>query len=149
MYIGLTHLHSSFRYLVLILLIVVVLKSLLGWLNKSKYEGIDNKLSLWLLITTHLQLVVGLLLYFVSPFVRFDSTTMKDSTTRYWTVEHFFMMILAITLITIARISHKKLTTDDSKFRRLFVLNATALIIIVVAILLSQRGLIIPTRYQN
>jgi uncharacterized membrane protein len=149
MYIGLTHLHSSFRYLVLILLIVVVLKSLLGWLNKSKYEGIDNKLSLWLLITTHLQLVVGLLLYFVSPFVRFDSTTMKDSTTRYWTVEHFFMMILAITLITIARISHKKLTTDGSKFRRLFVLNATALIIIIVAIIMSQRGLIIPARYQN
>jgi len=148
MYTGLTHLHSAFRYIVLILLLVVVIKSLLGWINKSKFESIDNKLSLWLLIATHLQLVGGLLLYFVSPAVQFNSSTMKDATTRYWTVEHIFMMILAITLITIARISHKKLTSDDAKFRRLFILNAAALIIIITAIILSGRGLIIPTRFK-
>jgi len=148
MYTGLTHLHSAFRYIVLILLLVVIIKSLLGWINKSKFEAIDNKLSLWLLIATHLQLVGGLLLYFVSPVVQFNSSTMKDATTRYWTVEHLTMMLLAIALITIARITHKKLKTDDAKFRRLFVLNIVALIIIVVAIISSHRGLIIPTRYQ-
>lgn len=146
MYIGLTHLHSSFRYIVLILLLAVVIKSLLAWLNKSKFESIDNKLSLWLLIATHLQLVGGLLLYIVSPFVQFNSSTMKDASVRYWTVEHFTMMILAIILITIARISHKKLTSDEAKHRRLFLLNIVALAIIVAAILASGRGLIIPVR---
>jgi uncharacterized membrane protein len=146
MYTGLTHLHSTFRYIVLLLLLLVALKSLAGWIRKSKFKSVDNKLSLWLLIVTHLQLVGGLLLYFVSPSVQFKGTTMKDATTRYWTVEHIFMMLLAIALITIARISHKKLTTDEAKFRRLFMLNTTALIIIIVAIILSGRGLIIPTR---
>ena len=146
MYPFLVHLHSGFRYIVLVLLLAVIVKSLMGWLNKSKFEAIDNKLSLWLLIATHLQLLGGLVLYFISPFVQFNSTTMKDATTRYWTVEHLTMMLVAVALITVARITHKKLTTADAKFRRLFVLNLVALIFIVVSILASHRGLIIPVR---
>ena len=141
MYNALLHTHSTLRYLVLLLLIAVVVKSLLGWLNKSSFSKLDNKLSLWLLILTHLQFVAGLFLYFVSPFVQFSSTTMKDHTTRYWTVEHGFMMLIAIALITIARVSHKKLATDGAKHKRLFILNALALLIIVIAILFSGRGL--------
>jgi hypothetical protein len=146
MYTGLLHTHSSLRYIVLLLLIIVVIKSLLGLVNKQPFANLDNKLSLWLLISTHLQLVVGFTLFFVSPFVQFSGTTMKDAVTRYWTVEHNFMMLIAITLITIARISHKKLSTDMAKHKRLFVLNLIALLIIVVAILYSGRGLIIPVR---
>jgi uncharacterized membrane protein YfcA len=146
MYPFLVHLHSGFRYIVLLLLLVVIVKSLLGWLNSSKFEAIDNKLSLWLLIATHLQLLGGLVLYFISPFVQFNAATMKDATTRYWTVEHLTMMLLAVALITVARITHKKLSDDGAKFRRLFVLNLVALVIIVVSILASHRGLIIPVR---
>jgi len=142
MYNALLHTHSSLRYLVLLLLISVVVESLLGWLNKSSFSKLDNKLSLWLLILTHLQFLAGLFLYFVSPFVQFSSTTMKDHTTRYWTVEHGFMMLIAIALITVARVSHKKLATDEAKHKRLFILNALALLIMVTAILFSGRGLI-------
>ncbi len=146
MYTGLLHTHSSLRYIVLLLLIIVVIKSFLGWVNKQSYNNLDNKLSLWLLIGTHLQLLVGLSLFFVSPFVQFSGAAMKDASTRYWTVEHNFMMLIAIVLITIARISHKKLPTDEAKHKRLFVLNVIALLIIVVAILYSGRGLIVPVR---
>lgn len=146
MHTGLLHTHSSLRYIVLILLVIVIVKSLLGLLNKQSYTALDNKFSLWLLIATHLQLLVGAVLYFVSPFVQFSGSTMKDADLRYWTVEHNFMMILAIVLITIARISHKKLSTDIAKHKRLFILNTIALLIIVIAILYSGRGLIIPVR---
>ena len=146
MHTGLLHTHSSLRYIVLLLLVIVIVKSLLGLLNKQSYTALDNKFSLWLLIATHLQLLVGAVLYFVSPFVQFSGSTMKDADLRYWTVEHNFMMILAIVLITIARISHKKLSTDIAKHKRLFILNTIALLIIVIAILYSGRGLIIPVR---
>src|SRR5882762_11958662 len=142
MYNALLHTHSSLRYLVLLLLIAVVVKSLLGWLNKSAFSKLDDKLSLWLLILTHLQFLAGLVLYFVSPFVQFSSTTMKEHTTLYWTVEHGFMMLIAIALITVARVTQKKLATDEAKHKRLFILNALALLIIVIAILYSGRGLI-------
>ncbi len=148
MYTGLVHTHSLLRYVVLLLLLVVVIKSLLGWLNQQQYSQTDNKLSLWLLIATHTQLVVGLVLYFVSDAVQFNSQTMKNADHRYWTVEHSTMMIVAIILITVARITHKKLPTDQAKHKRLFLLNAFALLIIVVAILASGRGLFFATRFQ-
>jgi hypothetical protein len=148
MYNILFHTHSYLRYFVLFLLAAVVVRSLLGWVNKQPFAKIDNKLSLWLLIATHTQLLAGLILYFVSPHVQFNGTTMKDAVIRYWTVEHFSMMILAITLITVARITHKKLSTDLAKHKRLFLLNGIALLIIVTAIVLSGRGLLTPTSLQ-
>lgn len=142
MYSLLLDVHSIIRYIVLILLLVVIIKSLLGWLSKSHFTGTDNKLALFLLISAHIQLLVGLALYFTSPFVQFNASTMKDKLTRYWSVEHISMMIIAIILITIAKSSLKRLTTDESKFKRLFIFNAIALLLVVVAITMSGRGLL-------
>ena len=142
MYTGLVHTHSFVRYFVLAFLLIVVIKSLIGWMGGKSFTKTDDKLSLWLLITTHIQFLAGLVLYFVSPLVQFSSDTMKNSTVRYWTVEHGVMMISAIILITVARITHKKLATDKAKHKRLFLFNALALIIIIVAIIASARGLI-------
>jgi hypothetical protein len=142
MYTGLLHSHSYVRYAVLALLIMVVITSLLGWLNKKPYSATDNKLSLFLFISTHLQMLLGLILYFVSPFVQFNGSTMKDATTRYWTVEHIFMMLIAVVLITAARSTAKKMTDGTAKHKRLFIFNTIALVIILAAIATSGRGII-------
>jgi hypothetical protein len=142
MYSGLLVSHSYLRYAVLALLLVVIFTSLLGWLNKRAYSSTDNKLSLFLFIGTHLQLLLGLLLYFVSPFVQFGSSTMKDATTRYWTVEHSTIMIIAIVLITMARVTAKKMTSSDAKHKRMFIFNALALVLILTGIVMSGRGII-------
>lgn len=139
MYQGLLHAHSLLRHFILLALVVVLIVSLIGWLQKKPYTPIHNRLSLYLFIFTHLQLLVGLILYFVSPFVQFGSQTMKDSTTRYWTVEHILAMLVAIVLITMARITAKKMSDDTAKHRRLFIFNFAAGIIILVMILHSGR----------
>jgi hypothetical protein len=51
-------------------------------------------------------------------------------------------MILAVVLITVARSTSKKLTQDSAKFKRLSYLNTLALVVIVLAILMSRRGLV-------
>jgi NADH:ubiquinone oxidoreductase subunit 2 (subunit N) len=132
--------HSILRYVVLILLIIVIFKSLAGWLGKKPFQNVDNKLALFLLISAHIQLLIGLVLYFTSDWVNFGN--MKDKVFRYWTVEHITMMIIAIVLITIAKSSLKRLTTDEAKFKRLFIFNTLALIIIIAAIQMSGRGLL-------
>lgn len=142
MYTGLFHTHSFIRYAVLILLSVVVLTALKGWLRKKQYSSIDNKLSLYLFIATHLQLLFGLILYFVSPNVQFSSTTMKEATIRYWTVEHSFIMVLAVVLITMARITAKKMSSDEAKHKRMFIFNLIALTLILIAIVMSGRGIL-------
>jgi Na+/citrate or Na+/malate symporter len=109
-------------------------------MTKSQYASVDNKISLFTLILAHTQFLLGVILYFVSPFVQFSSQTMKDPFIRYWTVEHVSMMLIAIVLITVARSTSKKMSDGVARHRRMFVLNAIALLIILVGISMSGRG---------
>jgi hypothetical protein len=139
MYNGLLFTHSYLRYIILILLIVVIITSLMGMVNRKPYTNGDNKLSLYLFIATHLQLLLGLILFFVSPVVQFSGEAMKDSATRYWLVEHNTAMLIAIVFITLARTTSKKMTDSQAKHKRMLVFNLIALIIIVLTISISGR----------
>jgi len=142
MYTGLFHTHSLLRYFILIALVVVIIKAVMGLMNKQPYGKWDNKLGLYLFIFTHMQLLIGLILYFVSPFVKFGSETMSNKTTRYWTVEHITTMLIAIVLITLARTTSKRMTDDSAKHKRILIFNSLALIIIIATVLMSGRGLL-------
>jgi uncharacterized membrane protein len=141
MYSGLFHTHSLLRYFILAALIVVIVKAVISLINKQPYTKVDNRIGLYLFIFTHMQLLIGLILYFVSPQVKFGSDTMSDKLTRYWTVEHLTAMIIAVVLITLARTSIKRMTDDSAKHRRTLIYNAMALAIMVGTILMSGRGL--------
>lgn len=142
MYNGLLHAHSGVRYLVLLGLLIVIVTSLLGWTNRKPYTSTDNKLSLYLFIATHIQLLLGLILYFVSPFVQFGANTMSDKITRYWTVEHIVGMLVAVVLITLARSTSKRMADDNAKHKRMFIFNFVALVVIIAIIVISDRKLI-------
>ena len=135
MYTGLFAAHSGLRYLVLLLLIAVIIKSLIGFLGKKPFEKVDNILSLLLLIFTHIQFLVGLVLYFVSDMVKFNDQTMSDKMTRYWTVEHITGMLIVVVLITIARSTSKRMSDPVAKHKRLFIFNTIALLIIIAVLL--------------
>ena len=143
MYNGLLIAHSYLRYIILILLIVVIITSLLGMVNKRPYSPTDNKLGLFLFISTHLQLLFGLILFFVSPVVQFSGEAMKNPETRYWLVEHNTAMLIAIVLITLARTTSKKMADSHAKHKRMFIFNLIALAIIVIAISISGRDFIL------
>ena len=142
MYSGLLHSHSYLRYAVLILLVIVVVTSFLGWTGKKNYSATDNKLSLYLFIATHLQLLIGLILYTQSSWVQFGKLALKIKEVRYWTMEHATIMIIAIVLITMARITAKKLSSAEAKHKRMFIFNSIALVLILAGIIMSGRGII-------
>lgn len=138
MYTGLLHLHSTLRYIVLIMLIVAIFKAFDGWLNKKAYTSADNKLNLFTLIATHTQFLIGLILYFISPLVQRAlsdmGTAMKETTLRFWAVEHIAMMLVAVVLITIGRSSSKKAVDAVKKHKRVALFFLIGLIIILAAI---------------
>ncbi len=142
MYTGLLHTHSLLRYFILIALVVVIVKAIVGLINKQPYGKWDNKLGLYLFIFTHLQLLIGLILYFVSPFVKFGPDTMSDKATRYWTVEHIFAMLIAVVLITLARTTSKRMTMDEAKHKRMLIFNFVAFVVIIATIAISGRKLL-------
>lgn len=135
---GLLHTHNLLRYILLILILISIIKSLSGWFGKKSYTGGDRKLTLFTMISAHLQLVLGLILYFVSPNVKAGladmGTAMKDPGLRFWTVEHIAMMLIAITLITFGNVLSKKGKTDEAKHKRVAIFFLLALIVIFVAI---------------
>jgi hypothetical protein len=132
--------HSGVRYLVLLLLLAVIIKSLLGVVGKKPFGKADNLLSLLLLIFTHIEALAGLVLYFVSPWVKFTGERTRENS--YWTFEHISMMLVAVVLITVARSTSKKLADPTAKHMRLLILNAIALAVIIGVILMGDRKLI-------
>ena len=132
--------HSVFRYFILVFLLLLIVRSFVGWWYKRPYNPLDEKLGFWLFMVTHTQLILGLLLYFTSPAVIFNASSMKEPMARYWLVEHIAIMLIAITLITMARITAKKISESTHKYKRLFIFNGLALILILIAIMQSGRG---------
>lgn len=146
MYNTLLHAHSLLRYFVLIALLVVIIQSILGTAKKTPFGKWDDKASLYLLIFTHIQLIVGLILYFVSPWVRFSEATSGGADIRYWTMEHITGMLIAVVLITIGRARSKRKASDADKRRVLLIFNAIALIVIIVVLAVGPRGILTMTR---
>ena len=131
--------HSGIRFFVMLFILVAIVQSLAGWLGKKPYTEANRKTNLVALILAHTQLLIGLVLYFLSPLVQFAKTTMKNTELRYWTVEHISMMIIAIALITIGHARSKRAATPEAKHRAIAVFYIIAVLIIVGAIVQSHR----------
>ena len=124
-------LHSYWAYLVIIILFVTVINALIGLFTKKEYGAKDFRLSLFTLIVSHIQLLIGLILYFVSPkFEQWSimgSEVMKTASLRLYLVEHPLINIIAIVLITIGYSKHKKKLTSVSKFKTILIFYVLAL----------------------
>jgi len=106
------------------LLVVVVVNSAIGLSSKKEFTAKDRKIALFGLIATHIQLVIGLVLYFVSPLGKESLSQMKDATLRLTAVEHPLVNIIAIALITIGWSKHKKVADNGAKFKAITVFMA-------------------------
>lgn len=109
----LLHAHSGLRWLVLIFGLLAALKALFGWLGKNNFTNRDAMLGLLFVLFTHLQVVIGLVYYFVystwfSVLTASPGEVMKNSVSRFWAVEHPVAMLLAAVLITVGRVKSKK-----------------------------------------
>ncbi|ASU32486.1 cytochrome B [Mucilaginibacter xinganensis] len=135
MYSIIQHLHSGFRYIVFLLLLVAIIQSLLGWLGQKAYTETNRKINLFALISAHTQLLIGIVLAFLSPLVQFSSDTMKNEVTRYFTVEHWVGMVIAIVLITIGHSKAKKIILPESKHRTIAIFYIIAFLIIIATIM--------------
>jgi hypothetical protein len=124
---GLLHLHNALRWVILVSLLMSIYKLY------SKKDAL--KTSKILLISSHTTLLLGLYQYFFGAVgikmiqAAGMGVAMKDSTTRFWAVEHISSMLIAIVLITIGHISYKK-TQNTSKTTVFYVI---ALLLIVLA----------------
>jgi hypothetical protein len=139
MYTVLLYLHSWLRWAVLILALIVIAKSFLGWFNKKDYTASDNKFATFYIASVHSQFLIGLLLYvFFSPitgaaFADFGAA-MKNSGLRFFAVEHLLGMVIAVALAQTGRSLSKKAKDSVSKHKKLALFATISLIIMLAAI---------------
>lgn len=135
--------HSYLAYIVLALLFLAVANAIMGWIgNKVFTMQKDLRLSLFTLILAHIQLLVGLILFFVSPSGLKAIQTLGmgglNSASRLLAVEHPFINIIAIVLITIGWSRHKKFVEGDKKFKSITIFYGLGLILILSRIPWAQ-----------
>ncbi|WP_430928181.1 hypothetical protein [Polaribacter marinivivus] len=127
--------HSYWAYIVLIILVIAVVNAFVGIFKKKEFKSTDLRLGLFTLIVSHIQLLIGLVWYFMSPyFNQLTSNTtevMKTKEIRLLALEHPVMMIIAITLITIGWSKHKKKTSSIAKFKTFAIFYGLALLLIL------------------
>ncbi|WP_425076572.1 hypothetical protein [Psychroserpens sp. S379A] len=138
MYSTLQMIHSYWAYLVLAMIIIASLNALTKFFGKKEFHAIDFRISLFTLIVTHIQILIGLVLYFISPLglknISNNGMGGLDSFGRLLAVEHPFIGILAVTLITIGYSKHKKKLTSTPKFKVLAIFYTLGLILVLTRI---------------
>ncbi len=131
---GLLHLHSSLPYLFLPLLLISIISFWIKVGGKAEFGKTDKLLALFTLILSHLQLVFGLLLYFIGPkgFQYFSQEGfMKNDIARFYAVEHISIMIIGIALITVGYSGAKRKSSSPAKFKHLAIYYSIGAVLIL------------------
>ena len=135
MYIYLKTVHSYWAFFVLFILVAAIFNAFIGRYTGKEFSTKDLRISLFGLIFSHIQLLIGLILYFVSPW--FDQWSeigigvMKDTQTRLYLVEHPLINILAIFLITMGWSMHKRQSESSKKFLRIILFYSLGLLLLL------------------
>ena len=139
--------HNILRWFVLIFGILAIIRGFVGWSGKKEWTGLDNKLGLGFTISLDIQVLLGCLLYFL--FSRVTKVAFSDigaamgtSELRFFLVEHFLMMIIALVVAHIGRSRAKKADTDVSKHKNAAIFYTIAMLLILAAIPWQYSGLL-------
>ncbi|WP_299098400.1 hypothetical protein [uncultured Winogradskyella sp.] len=133
-------LHSKWAYLVLIVLVLATINALIKFFGDKEFDAKDFRISLFALITMHIQLLLGIILYFTKGYfstieqVGGMGEVMKNSALRNLIIEHPLTMIIAVTLVTIGYSKHKKKLTSKPKFKMLAIFYTIALVLVLAKI---------------
>lgn len=132
-------LHSYWAYLVLMVLVVATFNAISKYFGNKEFEAKDFRISLFALITMHIQLLLGIVLYLASDYFSIISDlgmgeVMKNAVLRSNIIEHPTTMILAVVLVTVGYSKHKKKLVSKPKFKLLAIFYTLALILVLAKI---------------
>ena len=137
---ALLQIHNILRWVILLLMLLSLVQSFLGWSRKRELREADVRLFLFTLIAAHTTLLIGLILLLFGRFGILSSglppgvELMKDRFYRFFWVEHPTGMILAVILITVGRGVVKKQIPDPMKYKKVFWFFLAALTLILATI---------------
>jgi uncharacterized membrane protein len=135
MYEFLVYTHNIVRWILLPVMLVVIALSWTGLMGKRGYTKADKALGGALLGLTHLQLLLGLILFFVSPAVQSAladfGAAMKNAPLRKIVLEHPLIGLIAAILVQVGRTVSKKAVSEVKKHKAVAVYTTIAMMLIL------------------
>lgn len=132
--------HSKWAYLVLLVLVLATFNALIKFFGDKEFDAKDFRISLFALITMHIQLLIGIVLFFMKDYfstieqIGGMGELMANKALRNLVVEHPLTMIIAVALVTIGYSKHKKKLTSKPKFKLLAIFYSLALVLVLAKI---------------
>lgn len=130
--------HSLVRWLVLAGLLYAISRAVHGLQVKRNFTAVDNSVRHWTATIVHIQFLLGLGLYFLSPIVNYFLLHFQDALhqreIRFFGMEHSIMMLLAVAVISTGSAKAKRKTTDGEKFKTVAIWFTVGLLIILSSV---------------
>ncbi len=134
MYSPLLYIHSWLRWVLLALLVVSVVRGLRG----GAFTAADARVRTFTVASADTQMLLGILLYVVGPMTPRSAAAfgayMKISALRFFTVEHPFVMVVALGVLHVFSSRSRKADTDALRHRRWAIGAGIALALILAGI---------------
>jgi cytochrome c biogenesis factor len=131
------HTHNLLRWLVLIAGVITVLQAVQGLKGDRPYAR-ARRTGVLFMASLHLQLIIGLVLFVVSPYVQRAmgdmAATMKDPGTRFFIAEHPTLMVIAVVVATVGSIVAKNARDDAARHRKLLTFTVVTLLFLLAGI---------------
>lgn len=139
MYPQLLFFHSLFRWLLLAGLLYSLYRASRGYRGKLPFTKTDNAVRHWTATLSHIQLMLGMVLYFTSPvtgyFLKHSREAFRNNPdATFFGAIHITLMTVAVFVITIGSALAKRQENDTDKFRTWLVWFAVAILIIFLAV---------------
>src|SRR5690242_7051353 len=138
MYNFILHLHSGLRWVILLLLLIVIFRSIIA--GQRPFDNADRKFALFAMIVADLMLLIGIYQWFAGDWgyssIQHNGLkeVMKNSVLRFYAIEHPIGMLIAIAMVHIGKGYSKKNIPDSTKHKRIVLFFILALLIILVSI---------------
>ena len=107
--------HSGWRYLVILVLVVALLKLLIGLVGGQRWSRLDHNLGVATPIVITIQWLLGIVLWALTPAAWF----LNRGSVNF--AEHAGTMTLAVAAAHIGWSRAKRATSDSAKFRAAFI----------------------------
>jgi hypothetical protein len=133
-YLLIRHLHAIMRWLLLGFLLATLVISLIRLIHRKGLHTTGILTARYSLVTAHIQLLAGIILYMISPKVIFNASSMQSPILRFFLVEHVLMMLLAVILLTVGYVKLKKQIGSYVSSRLVFWYYLAALVLMLAGI---------------
>ncbi|WP_233138111.1 hypothetical protein [Mucilaginibacter sp. MD40] len=126
------------RWAVLITLLTSIRFAYTGYSKRRTFGKTDNTWRHWTATVSHMQLIIGMLVYTQSSTAKFNFRQISFlghiKPEFFFGVVHLLMMLIAIVLVTIGSAVAKRKPNDHEKFKTMLIWFSLALFIILLAI---------------